>query len=63
MSFQNGHILIPWQPNHMTKGSLYGQGLGLLMTLQVLELIPFGSLANVKSFQNSPTLGHFFEPL
>ncbi len=47
----------------MTKGSSSGKGLGLSMTQQGLELTPFGSLASVKSFQNSQTLGHFFEPL
>jgi hypothetical protein len=47
----------------MTKGLLSGQGLGLLMTQQGLKLISFGSSTNIKSFQNSQTLGHFFEPL
>ena len=33
------------------------------MTLQELELIPYGSFANVMSFLNGKTLEYIFEPL
>ena len=50
MSFQYNYILVPWQPNNMAKGLFSGQGLGLLMTLQGLELISSGFFANITSF-------------
>ncbi|KAI6013501.1 hypothetical protein BKA83DRAFT_90391 [Pisolithus microcarpus] len=47
----------------MTKVSFSSQGLILSYSLQAHDLILNGSLTTARSFQNDPTLGHFFEAL